>query len=102
MRLWFEWVPEEKQNIDAGLRDSCADLLITTERSTAHALNCQPSAIGNQFASRASCNEGMPFEFVFMLGCPLEHLALHVVVGDEGDAFVGRALDVYHFGGGHK
>jgi hypothetical protein len=37
-----------------------------------------------------------------VFGCPLEHLALHVVVSDQSDAFVGRALDVYHFIGGHK
>jgi hypothetical protein len=44
----------------------------------------------------------MSIELVFVLSCPLEHLALHVVMGDESDAFVGWALDVYHFGGGHK
>ncbi len=102
MRLWLEWIPKKQQDIDAGFRDSRSDLLIATERPAAHALDGEPGAVGNQFASRASCDERVSFEFVFVFGGPLEHLAFHVVVGDESDAFGRWALDVYHFGGGHE
>ena len=61
MRLGFEWIPKEEQNVDAGLRDSCTDLLIAAKWSAAHAFKGQASVVGNQLARRASGNKSVIF-----------------------------------------
>ena len=67
VRLAFERVPKENDDIYLPLRDFCADLLVATKRAGQIAFYGQIRRLRNEFCRRARTAKRVPFQRFFVL-----------------------------------
>src|SRR6202035_2447843 len=85
MRLWLQRIPEEDQQVDLALGDPGADLLVTTVRAAAEAGNRESELLLQQVTGRGGREQLVTGQQVQVVFRPFEHVALLIVVRDQGD-----------------
>jgi hypothetical protein len=96
MRLWFEWIPEEDEDVDEAIGDPTAELLVATKWAATKSLHGESRMFIHEPTGRPRADQDVLRQFRAVVGGPREQLIFHVVVGDECDS-LGRG----GFDGGH-
>lgn len=91
--LGFERVPEEDQEVDFVLGDLCADLHVSAEGAALEFVNLEPEFLLQEAAGGAGGVDLVGGEGALIELGPLQEIALHVVMGDEGDLLNAIHLD---------
>ena len=101
MRLWFEWIPEEDEDVDEAIGDPSAKLLVTSKRAAPKSLDSETCVFIHEPAGRPRADENVLRQFRAVVGGPCEQLIFHVVVGDERDPLGRGGFDRGHDVWGH-
>jgi hypothetical protein len=88
VRLRFERVPEEHEDVDQILRDLRADLLVPTHRPAEETGNGQPELIFKEGSRRTGGVESVFSQGLPVVLGPAQQLYLLVVVCDQSDVSV--------------
>ena len=95
VRVRFEGVPEEDEEVELSLGDERAELLVAPHRSGQQPVHLQPEPAVDELSGGPGAVELMAGEGAQVEAGPLEQVLLLVVVGHERDALAGL------HGGGH-
>ena len=99
MRLRFERIGEEDDEIDFSVHDARADLLVAAERSAVEAADRKSGLFRDHFCGGSGSAEEVMLENGLVGETPIDDFRLFVVVCDERDVFLPRqrAFDVFVF-----
>ena len=89
VRLGRQRVAQEDDVIDIADGDARANLLVTAERAGEHRLDAEAEGVVDQRSGRARRDQVELREEVLVMADELEHLALLLVVGNQGNCFHG-------------
>ena len=89
VRLGRQRVAQEDDVVDLADGDARADLLVAAERAGEHRLDAEAEGVVDQRAGRARRDQVELREEVLVVADELEHLALLLVVGNQGNRFHG-------------